>query len=120
MFTMMFGGKEFFHLTGDLKFATMAAEGFDEKDYENVDESQSLSENNEAKEKELTEKQKKLEEIQNKRIDELLKVLQNRLKVYVQGEEESFISAAQFECEQLKQNNFGSQMLEAIGFGYYN
>jgi len=97
---MFFGGPEFYHLIGDLKMSTIVAQNL-------VDMSEEEREN-------------KLEELQSSRVKELVIVLINRLKVFEMDMEDVFVSAALCEADVLKSKNFGPQLLEAIGFGYYN
>jgi len=97
---MFFGGPEFYHLVGDFKLSSLISH-----DLESLDDSQRIQQE---------------EALQAARVLELQKVLLNRTKVFELEQEETFISVAQYEADLLRSKNFGPQLLEAVGFSYYN
>lgn len=98
LFSMIFGSELFEHLIGKLSM-TSAAEMSDHKKDTRID-------------------SKKMELIQKEREDELVKVLSERLDVWVKGEEEQFVASALNEVVTLREASFGVELLNTIGGTY--
>ncbi|KAL3614045.1 hypothetical protein CASFOL_042119 [Castilleja foliolosa] len=62
--------------------------------------------------------EKILKELQHKREEKLVKILKNRLELYVKGQKDDFVDMAKSESHRLSQVAFGNGMLHTIGYIY--
>eukprot|EP01024_Parvocaulis_polyphysoides_P013228 TRINITY_DN1515_c1_g1_i1.p1 TRINITY_DN1515_c1_g1~~TRINITY_DN1515_c1_g1_i1.p1 ORF type:complete len:345 (-),score=78.96 TRINITY_DN1515_c1_g1_i1:134-1168(-) len=100
VFAMVFGSDAFVEYVGELQMATLAVMEVD------------------AEKMSKEEKQEKLKEKQKQRVESLADKLQNRLHLYVQGDEEGFTKNMKAEALSLSKANFGEAMLHTVGYVY--
>ncbi|XP_073064741.1 chaperone protein dnaJ 10-like [Primulina eburnea] len=102
IFAMLFGSELFEEYIGQLAMASMA----------------SLDVFAEGEEFDAKKLQDKMRTVQREREEKLVRILKDRLNLYIQGNKEDFIRLAEAEVSRLSNAAYGVDMLSTIGYIY--
>ncbi|XP_073282480.1 chaperone protein dnaJ 10-like [Primulina huaijiensis] len=102
IFAMLFGSELFEEYIGQLAMASMA----------------SLDVFAEGEEFDAKKLQDKIRTVQKEREEKLVRILKDRLNLYIQGNKEDFIRQAEAEVSRLSNAAYGVDMLSTIGYIY--
>ncbi|XP_075521468.1 chaperone protein dnaJ 10-like [Primulina tabacum] len=102
IFAMLFGSELFEEYIGQLAMASMA----------------SLDVFAEGEEFDAKKLQDKMRTVQKEREEKLVRILKDRLNLYIQGNKEDFIRQAEAEVSRLSNAAYGVDMLSTIGYIY--
>ncbi|SAM07082.1 hypothetical protein [Absidia glauca] len=125
-FKQSFGGDRFIDIIGEISIGRDMRDALETQEAEDDNDDTSSSTPEEKAEREAKKEKAELEraEIRTKRVDTLAEKLINKLSLYTElpdtseSSVQAFKSIVQIEAEELKTENYGVELLHAIGYTY--